>query len=167
MKTSWRVIACGTSLLDAKVYPREEFSTVYHWRWGHETFYLMLKGRLELENFSGPTVEAIRQDVQAAVLLANLGSVLSEPAQAALAGQATPGTQPRQINRSNSYHALKDQGPDLLYRDVPPPVVIEKLLILFAGSPVAVRPQRPVPRSRRISFNRSYHFQRRVKKTVF
>jgi len=157
----------ATSLLDAKRYPTEEFLTVYHWRWGHETFYLMLKGRLELENFSGRTVEAIRQDVQAAVLLANLESVLSEPAQAALASQATPGTQPRQVNRSNSYHALKDQVLDLLYQEVPPVVVIEKLLILFGGSPVAVRPDRPVPRRHRISFNRSYHFQRRVKKTVF
>ena len=54
---------------------------MYHWRWGHETYYLMLKGRMELENFSGRTVEAVRQDLQAAVLLANLESVLSEPAQ--------------------------------------------------------------------------------------
>jgi hypothetical protein len=157
----------ATSLLDAQRYPTEEFLTVYHWRWGHETFYLMLKGRLELENFSGRTVEAVRQDVQAAVFLANLESVLSQPAQAALAEKATPGTQPRQINRANSYHALKDQVLDLLYRKVAPAVVIEKLLVLFGGSPVAVRPDRPVPRRPRISFNRSYHFQRRVKKSVF
>ena len=80
----------ATSLLEEALYPTEEFLTVYHWRWGHETFHLMLKGRLELENFSGRTVEAIRQDVQAAVLLANLESVLSEPTQAALSQQSTP-----------------------------------------------------------------------------
>ncbi len=34
----------ATSLLDEPVYPTEEFLTVYHWRWGHETYYLMLKG---------------------------------------------------------------------------------------------------------------------------
>jgi len=126
-----------------------------------------LKGRLELENFSGRTVEASRQDVPAAVFLANLESALSEPAQAALAQEATPGTQPRQVNRSNSYHALKDQVLDLLYRELPPATMIGQLLILFGGSPVAVRPDHPVPRRPRISFNRSYHFQRRVKKTVF
>ncbi len=74
----------ATSLLDEVAYPTAEFLTVYHWRWGHETFYLMLKGRLELENFSGQTVEVVEQDVPAALLLANLKSVLSEPAQAAL-----------------------------------------------------------------------------------
>ena len=157
----------ATSLLNETLYPTEEFLTVYHWRWGHETFHLMLKGRLELENFSGRTVEAIRQDTQAAVLLANLESVLSEPAQAALTEESTPETQPRQVNRSNSYHALKDQVLDLLYRNIPVPIVINKLMKLFKGSPVAVRPKRTVPRRRRPSFHRSYHFQRRVKKAVF
>jgi hypothetical protein len=157
----------ATSLLDEALYPTEEFLTVYHWRWGHETFHLMLKGRLELENFSGRTVEAIRQDTQAAVLLANLESVLSEPTQAALREESTPETQSRQVNRSNSYHALKDQVLDLLYRDIPVPMVISKLMKLFKGSPVAVRPNRKVPRRRKPSFHRSYHFQRRVKKTVF
>jgi hypothetical protein len=157
----------ATSLRDQAMYPTEEFLTVYHWRWGHETFYLMLKGRLELENFSGRTVEAIRQDTQAAVLLANLESVLSEPTQAALREECTPQTQPRQVNRSNSYHALKDQVLDLLYRDIPVPIVISKLIKLFKGSPVAVRPDRKVPRRLRPSFHRSYHFQRRVKKAVF
>ena len=157
----------ATSLLDEALYPTEEFLTVYHRRWGHETFHLMLKGRLELENFSGRTVEAIRQDVQAAVLLANLESVLSEPTQAALTEQSTSETQPLQVNRSNSYHALKDQVLDLLYRDIPASTVIEKLMKLFKGSPVAVRRDRKAPRRRKPSFHRSYHFQRRVKKTVF
>ena len=157
----------ATSLLEEALYPTEEFLTVYHWRWGHETFHLMLKGRLELENFSGRTVEAVRQDVQAAVLLANLESVLSEPTQAALSQPRTPAIQPRQVNRSNSYHALKDQVLDLLYRDIPVPIIINQLMKLFKGSPVAVRPNRKAPRRRRPSFHRAYHFQRRVKKTVF
>jgi len=158
----------ATSLLDETLYPTEEFLEVYHLRWGHETFHLMLKGRLELENFSGKTVEAVEQDVQAAVLLANLESVLSEPAQAALDQQTGPECQERKINRANSYHALKDQVLDLLYRDTPAPLVLEKLMKLFQGSPVAVRPDRKVPpRRKRPSFHRSYHFQRRVKKIVF
>ena len=101
------------------------------------------------------------------MLLANLESVLSEPAQAALNGLSTTATQTRQVNRSNSYHALKDQVLDLLYRDIPALTVINKLMRLFKGSPVALRPNRNVPRRRKPSFHRSYHFQRRVKKTVF
>lgn len=157
----------ATSLLDEALYPTEEFLTVYHWRWGHETFYLMLKGRLELENFSGRTMEAVRQDLQAAVLLANLETVLSEPTQAALTERSTPQIQPVQVNRSNSYHALKLQVLDLLYSDIPVRQVIHQLMKLFPGSPVTVRPNRKAPRRRRPSFHRSYHFQRRVKKAVF
>ena len=157
----------ATSLLDEALYPTAEFLTVYHWRWGHETYSLMLKGRMDLENFSGRTVEAIRQDVQAAVLLANLESVLNEPAHAALTRKSTDAIQPLQVNRSNSYHALKLELLDLLYRDIPAEQVIHQLTKLFAGSPVAVRPDRKVPRRPRLSFHRSYHFQRRVKKAVF
>lgn len=157
----------ATSLLDETMYPTEEFLTVYHWRWEHETFHLMLKGRLELENFSGKTVEAVQQDVQAAVLLSNLESVLSEPTQAGLQEQNSSGTFAHQVNRSNSYHALKDQVLDLLYRDIPVPIVIHKLMRWFKGSPVVVRPDRKAPRRPKPSFHRSYHFQRRVKKTVF
>ena len=157
----------ATSLLDEALYPTAEFLSVYHWRWGHETYYLMLKGRMELENFSRRTVEAIGQDVQAAVLLANLESVLTEPAQVALSRKSTDAIQPLQINRSNSYHALKLELLDLLYRDIPAEQVIHQLTKLFNGSPVPVRPDRKVPRRARLSFHRSYHFQRRVKKAVF
>jgi len=47
----------ATSLLDESLYPAEGFLEVYHWRWNHETFYGVIKGRLDLENFSGQTAE--------------------------------------------------------------------------------------------------------------
>ena len=65
------------------------------------------------------------------------------------------------------HRQMLDQVLDLLYRDIPPATVITQLLRLFQGSPVAVRPHRQVPRRRKPSFHRSYHFQRRVKKVVF
>jgi hypothetical protein len=156
-----------TSLLDEELYPTEEFLTVYHWRWGHETFHLMLKGRLDLENFSGLTVESVRQDFHAAVLLCNLESLLSPPAQAVLNASNPFTSAPPQINRANSYHALKDHLLDLLYADIPAAEVIEKLMRLFLGSPVPVRADRKVPRRRKVSYHRSYHYQRRVKKVVY
>ena len=79
----------------------------------------MLKGRFELENFSGETVEAVRQDVHAAVLLANLESLLSEPAQTALQAGREPESQRLQVNRSNSYHGLKLKLLELLHCDTP------------------------------------------------
>ena len=155
-----------TTLLDEKEYPTEEFSDLYHRRWGHETFYHRLKSRLDLENFSGQTVEAVRQDFHAAVLLCNLESLLTQPAAAAVAQASADHSHAKQVNRADTYHALKDQVLDLLYSDLSAERVIGKLQRLFVSNPVSVRPDRKVPR-RKPSFNRSYHFQRNVKKIVF
>ena len=42
----------ATSLLDEQKYPTEDFMAVYGSRWNQETFYFLMKSRLELENFS-------------------------------------------------------------------------------------------------------------------
>jgi hypothetical protein len=156
-----------TSLLEEKVYPTEEFLTVYHWRWGHETFHFMLKSRLELENFSGLTLEAVRQDFHAAVLLSNLESMLTQPAQDSLEQRNVADVQPVKVNHAVSYHALKDQLLDLLYRDIPAEEVIIRLTKMFCAAPVALRLERKPPKRKKVSFHRSYHFQRHVKKIVF
>ena len=157
----------ATSLLDETRYPPAEFKTVYHRRWGHETYYLMLKGRLELENFSGRTVAAVPQDSQAAVLLANVESLLSAPGTAALQARHAAPAQPLQINRATAYHAVKFQVLALFYGEVPVQEIIQKLTQLVVGSPVPARPDRPAPPRRTPSLHRSYHYQRRVKKVVF
>ncbi len=155
-----------TSLLDQEEYPTGEFAALYHHRWGHETFYGLLKGRLELENFSGHTPEAVRQDFHSTVLLCNLETILTAGTDAALQDQSRAHTHPKQVNRAVSFHALKHELVPLLYSDLPTAAVIEKLRTWFAGAPVSVRDGRKVPR-RTLSMPRSYHFQRYVKKTVF
>ena len=156
----------ATSLLDEQEYPTEEFLEVYHYRWGHETFYGVLKGRLDLENFSGQTSEAVLQDFHAALLLCNLETILVGPADAQLRQDSLKDKSRKQVNRAVAFHALKDQVIELLYSEVPTEQVIEKLQRLFIGSPVSVRPERKPPR-RKPSFARSYHFQRHVRKIVF
>ena len=155
-----------TTLLQEQEYPTEEFLDVYHRRWNHETFYHVLKSRLDLENFSGETVEAIRQDFHAAVLLCNLETLLTQPAQAAMQQDRRPEQDPKQLNRADAYHALKDQLLPLLYSQTPAQEVIQKLQRLFLARPLSVPLDRKTPR-RKQSFNRSYHFQRHVKKIVF
>lgn len=156
----------ASSLLDEAKYPTKEFGELYHRRWGHETFYGVMKGRLDLENFSGQTPEAVRQDFQATWLLCNLESVLTAPSDAALQAASADHAQPQQVNRAVSFHALKHELLPLLYSDAPVAQVIAKLQSWFAGAPVSVRADREVPR-RKLSWPRSYHFQRRVKKIVF
>ena len=156
-----------TSLLDEVEYPTQEFLEVYHLRWNHETFYNVLKSRLDLENFSGETVEAVLQDFHAALLLCNLETVLTAQSAASLAEHSAADQQPKQINRAVTFHALKDQVLALLYSDTPAEQVLIKLQRLFVGCPISIRPDRKPPPRREPSLNRSYHYQRRVRKPVF
>ena len=155
-----------TSLLDEVAYPTAEFLEVYHYRWGHETYYLMLKSRLDLENWSGLTVEAVRQDLHATVLLANLESVLTGPAQEHLSRGQVRRQHPLHVNHAGAYHVLKHRVLDLLWSDQPTAEVLRRLSHLFLSAPVSVRPDRKSVR-RKISLCRSYHFQRHVKKNVY
>ena len=155
-----------TTLLDEAAYPTQDFQEVYHYRWGIETYYGDLKGRLDLENFSGLTAEAVRQDFYAAVLLSNLESVLTGPASQVLADHRSECKYPQQVNRADSFHALKTHLLELLYSDAPAEGVVRRLQRLFLSNPGSVRDQRKVPRLKP-SPCRSYHFQRHVKKIVF
>jgi hypothetical protein len=154
-----------TSLLDSVRYPTEEFSEVYHWRWQHETYYLMLKSRLDLENWSGQTLEAVSQDVQAAVFVSNLESLLSQEPQEALRAGDQDRKYPAQINRAVSYHALKERMLDLLWSRQPLDQVLCEMQTWMLKNPVAVR-KREIPR-RKLSLHRSYHHQRHIKKSTF
>lgn len=155
-----------SSLLEERLYPTEEFLEVYHWRWEHETYHQMLKGRLDLENWSGNTVEAVRQDLQAAVFISNVESMLSQEAQEELSAKDSQRQYPAQVNRAVSYHALKERLLDLFWSQRPAQEVLEEMQRWMRSNPVSVRQPRPVPR-RPQSFHRSYHYQRNIKKTVF
>jgi hypothetical protein len=156
-----------TSLLDPENYPTQEFLEVYHWRWNHETYHQMLKGRLELENWSGKTLEAVRQDLHAAVLVSNLEALLSQEVQEQLESEHAQRVYPRKVNRADSYHALKELMLDLLWSQRPAPEVIRQIQQWMVQNPVSVRSDRAAPTRRTPSAYRSYHYQRRLKKTVF
>ena len=64
-----------TSLIDEEVYPSHIFADLYHQRWGIEEDYKVMKSRLNIENFSGMSVEAILQDIHAKTLTKNLASI--------------------------------------------------------------------------------------------
>jgi hypothetical protein len=155
-----------TSLLDPKAYPTREFAALYWRRWGQETFYGRLKGRLDLENGSGLTLAAVEQDFAATVLLSNVESVIIGPAAVQLAERTKDRDQPAKVNRALSIHALKTRLMDLLASNVPAEEVLAELTQWFQHNPVSVRKRRQVPRLK-YSSARSYHYQRYVKKCVF
>ena len=155
-----------TSLLDEAAYPTALFGPVYWQRWGQETYYARLKGRLDLEHCSGKTVEAVEQDFAATVLLSNVESVVIGPAQAQLTERTAGREQPAQVNRAVSLHAVKYRLIELLTCRVTAEEVLAELTKWFQASPVSVRRKRAVTR-RTPSLARSYHYQRRVRKIVF
>jgi hypothetical protein len=156
----------ATNLLDAAAYETAAFGELYDHRWGIETYYGLLKGRLDLEHFTGRSPEAVRQDVYATIFLSNLESVLTRPTQRQLNGRCSEGQHPIRVNRAVSFHALKGHMVELLLSPEPPGQVIQKLQGLFASTPVTVRPERKTPRKRTSAW-RSYWFQRHVRKRVF
>ncbi len=156
----------ATNLLDETLYPTAEFGELYHHRWGIETYYGLVKGRLDLENFSGLSAEAVRQDVQATVFISNLESLLTRPAQEELRQPPEPRRHPAQVNRAVSFHALKSHIIQLLLSPEPTAQVLPKLHRLFLDNPVSHRPNRAAPRRKRSGW-RSYYYQRSIKKSVF
>src|ERR1035437_1770304 len=156
----------ATNLLDEAVYVTAALGELYHYRWRIETYYGLLKSRLDLENFTGRSPEAVRQDVYATIFLSNLESVLTRPTQRQMTHASPPRQHASQVNRAVSFHALKSHIIELLLSQVPPQQVIPKLEGLFAGAPVTIRPGRKVPRKKASAW-RSYWFQRHVRKSVF
>jgi hypothetical protein len=156
----------ATSLLDVTVYETAAFGQLYHYRWGIETYYGLLKGRLDLEHFTGRSPEVVRQDLYATVFLSNLESVLTRPTQRQLHDRSAERQHPVQVNRAVSFHALKCHMLELLLSPEPPGQVMQKLQALFTNTPVTVRPERRTPRKKTSAW-RSYWFQRHVRKSVF
>lgn len=64
-----------TNLFDAS-FTSEDFCFLYHLRWGIETKYNDLKNKLKIEQFTGTTPLAIRQDYYATMLLLNMAAML-------------------------------------------------------------------------------------------
>ena len=156
----------ATNLLDETLYPTAEFAQLYHHRWGIETYYGLIKSRLDLENFSGLSAEAIRQDLHSTIFLSNLESMLIQPAQAQLGRASEERKNPAQVNHAVSFHALKSQIIALLLSDTPIREVLPKLQRLFLDNPVSSRSGRKVPRQKQSAW-RSYHYQRNTRKSVF
>lgn len=156
----------ATNLFDSATYGEGNLKEAYGYRWGIETYYGLIKSRLDLENFSGRSAEAIRQDLYATVFLSNLESLLTRPGPEQTQVPAEPSQKPTQVNRAVSFHAIKSQMIDLLLGSQPVAEVVLKLEGMFSQSRIYQRPGRVVPRRRKSPW-RSYNYQRNVRKTVF
>lgn len=154
-----------TSLLDNTRYPTEGFRELYYFRWGIETFYGLLKTRLELENFSGIGVEAVRQDFHATVYLSGLESLLTDTAQTMLDAKVTK--YPQKVNRAVSFNAIKNRALDLLLvNDFETSSLLDQLTSLFLTNPCTERSHRK-PARKNSSDRVLLNFHKRQKKHCY
>jgi hypothetical protein len=155
-----------TSLLKEDRYPTSLFKELYHLRWGVETLYDRIKNLLSLENFSGTSVEAVKQDFYATIFLCGVEAVLTEDASAILESKPPRNRNPQQVNKMVSFNAIKNHVIALLLSEEPASAVCAKLTRLFLTNPVCVRQDRQVAR-KKTSPRAALHYQKRKRKFCY
>ncbi|HEY4326734.1 MAG TPA: hypothetical protein VGN20_22300 [Mucilaginibacter sp.] len=96
-----------TNLWEEDGHPDSEFKALYFMRWGVETNISIQKNILQLEAFSGLTVEAVEQDFYATVFITNLHSILIKEAQMSVNENSTHRKYPMKVNNNKSLGKLK------------------------------------------------------------
>ena len=95
-----------TSLLDTQKYPYQEFAELYHYRWGEEEAYKLLKVRAELEDFSGKTAISVKQDFFAKVFLMSLCAIYAFPIEEKVRQEYKADEKRKHDQQINHTHAL-------------------------------------------------------------
>ena len=142
-----RIHVMMTSLLDATVYPANDFSALYHSRWRIEEAFKRLKHRLALENTSGLSSLAAQQDFGAKILADNLHALTV--IEATGLGALKTGYK---INRTYAFAHLKRCIPRWLLKKLPTAeqlitilTELTKNVIRFIEGAAKDRPKHPKP----------------------
>lgn len=152
-----------TSLLHDSLSP-DDFKELYHLRWGIETYYHTLKSHLALENFSGVTLESVKQDFYAMVFMTSLEAILICDAEVVLGSKKARHKQA--INHSISFNTLKNNVIELLESNEDLESVLAKMSALFLRSTTIIRNERHVDR-KAATQGQTINYLRRKKKIVF
>jgi len=146
-----------TSLMDSNLYPHEIFKDLYKLRWTAEENYKAVKCRIEIENFSGKSVESVYQDFHAKVFAMNLTTALIHPAQAIVDTEMEPKKHSYKVNLTQALSKMKDSI-FLLFQHSNILGFLHKLFELFVNTIEPVRPGRNFQRKHKtkISFHNCY-----------
>jgi hypothetical protein len=146
-----------SSLLDSERYPREWFASLYHERWGVEECYKTIKHRLQIENFTGKSVETIYQDFHARIFTLNLTAILIHPVQEEITQDSQHKTYAYQVNFTKALSYVKDT---LVLLFIRPAIskILDSLMLLFRQKPEPIRPNRRYSRKRKLRNRQTYSF---------
>jgi uncharacterized protein YbcI len=139
---------------------------LYHLRWGIETLFSVLKERLRLDNFTGKTVIAIKQDFFATLFLTGLESILTQTADLYLFKKSSLNQLRQTVNNMVSFNAIKNFIIEMFYHPMPIDSLMKTLNLWFITDPTYRKRLREVIRkksSARVSLN----YYKRIYKPCF
>jgi hypothetical protein len=136
-----------TTLLDSQKYPTRMFKELYFMRWGIETFIDELKNKLKIEHFSGYSNHIILQDVNCAIFISNLQSVIVNSIAEELEEQHKESLYNYKVNTNLSYGFLKNRVIELLHKDGSTEQILAELETLFLKHTIPIRNNRTNPRN--------------------
>jgi hypothetical protein len=140
-----------TTLVDQEAFPRSVFQGLYGKRWGSETYYDVVKNILEIENFTGKSVLAVRQDFYATVLTSNIQGLLQWELQEEIDAENRSAARKYQykLNKNVSIGLLKDTLVTLLLEQGDLQEFYEEMKGQMRRHRVPIRPGRRKPRTRK------------------
>ena len=149
----------ATTLLEKEKYSLEIFKELYFKRWGIETNYNRLKSNIHVEEFSGLTEIAIRQDFYANVFINNLQSIIAIDSKEEMDRENKGKEYDYKINRNLSLGFMKDRIVEILTSDNPK--YYDELKDLFKMNPNPIRKSRKNPRKHQDKNRRKYFMNRK------
>ena len=147
------------TLLNKEKYPLEIFRDLYFKRWGIETNYNRLKSNIHVEEFSGLTEIAIRQDFFANVLINNLQSIIALDSKEEMDEENKDNKYEYKINRNLLLGFMKDRIVEILTSNNPK--YYDELKELFKMNPNPIRQSRKNPRKPQDKNRRKYFMNRK------
>lgn len=142
-------ILCS-SLLDTQKYTYDDMVELYHFRWSIEEGYKLYKARVELENFSGKTALAVKQDFFAKVFIMSLCAVLAFPIEEIVKKESASklNKHPKKINRTNALSMLRNISIGLFIKRMVRKA-IKAFDLVVKNTTEIVRPGRKIKRKNR------------------
>lgn len=121
-----------TNLWEEEGHEPDIFKDLYFMRWGIETNISIQKNIMQIESFSGLTVNAVLQDFYATVMITNLHSIIIKDAQKTVDKQKTIRKYPMKINKNKSFGKLKNRIVSLFLNTIDPINILQKLHDYFS-----------------------------------
>ena len=139
-----------TDILDRRM-GTQAFKELYFMRWPVETKYDEIKNKLEVENFSGRTTDAIRQDFYVTMYMSNVATVAYWEAQEHVDAErdGKDNKYEYHVNVNHTIGTLKDRFIEALLEEKPRKraKLARQILVLITKHVVPTRPERSRPRS--------------------